>query len=69
MTAHHLIAEEVADRLRCNVFTARRLMASGEIEAAKVAGKWIASEAAVDRYVESQLNSQPRQRRRRRRAS
>ena len=67
-TTHHLIAEEVAERLRCNTFTARRLMAAGEIEAAKVAGRWIASESAVDAYVRSQMNTQTGTRRRRRRA-
>lgn len=65
----NLIASEVADLLRCNAFTARRLMASGEIEAAKVAGKWIAKRSAVDDYQRSLIGGGTQQRRRRRRAS
>ena len=65
----NLIAHEVALILRCNDFTARRLMASGEIEAAKVAGKWIAKRSAVDDYQRSLIGGGPRPRRRRRRAS
>ena len=65
----NLIAAEVAELLRCNTFTARRLMASGEIEAAKVAGKWIAKRSAVDDYQHSLTGGRTQQRRRRRRAS
>lgn len=70
MTADpNLIAAEVAMILRCQTATARRLMSSGEIEAAKVAGQWIAKQSAVDAYQDSLTRGRHQQRRRRRRAS
>lgn len=65
----NLIAAEVAEQLRMNVFTARRLMASGEIEAAMVGGKWLARQSAVDAYQESLIGGRAQRKRRKRKAS
>lgn len=67
-TDSNLIASEVALILRCQTPTARRLMAAGEIEAAKVAGQWIAKKSAVDAYQDSLTNGRQQRRRRRRSA-
>ena len=64
-----LVASEVAELLRCNTFTARRLMSSGEIEAAKIAGKWVAKQSAVEDYIESMTGARTVTRRRRRRSA
>lgn len=65
-----LIASEVAEQLRCNALTARRLMASGEIESVKVAERWTTTQDAIDAYLTAQTTTAKATRRRRaRRAS
>ena len=67
-----LTVPEVADILRCGYESARRLMSSGQIASAKVAGRWTSTAEAVDVYRDSLLISATpaqQQRRRRRRAS
>lgn len=65
-----LTLPEIAERLRCSEYHARTLLRRGAIEGGKPAGRWAATEAAVDAYYRSTLNTtQSVQRRRRRRAS
>lgn len=64
-----LTAPEVAEILRCSYTSARRLMASGQIEAVKATGQWTCTKEDVDAYLAAHSNTQTRQRRRRRRAS
>ena len=63
---NRLTLEEVAARLRCGHSTAGKLLRTGQIEASKVAGKWLATESAVDAYVAAKSN---RARKRRARAA
>lgn len=54
--------------LRCGPGAAYRLMSSGEIESALIAGKWTTSHAAVEEYVQRKiLEGTPSHRQRRRR--
>lgn len=66
-----LTVTEVADFLRCSRGSARRLLASGAIPAAKVAGAWKADERAVSDYFLRATSEQaaPAMARRRRRRS
>lgn len=67
-TDPNLTLEEIAEELRCGTWTARRLLAAGEIEAAKIADRWIARRSAVVAYQERLTAGgvqQPRRRRRR----
>lgn len=64
-----LTVPEVAQRLRCGEWAVRRLINTpGGIRAAKVAGRWLVTEADLTEYRESQAN-RPKPRQRRRRAS
>lgn len=59
---------EIAARLRCGEGTAKKLCRSGELEASKVGGKWLATDESLEDYVRSQSNrTQSVARRRRRR--
>lgn len=63
-----LVIPEVAEQLRCGHSVAYRLMSSGEIESALIAGKWTCSQAALDKYVERKTrDGVPSYRRRRKR--
>lgn len=65
-----LTVPQIAAKLHCTEWTARRIInAPDGIQASKVAGKWLATEADVDAYIESKSNRAPSARRRRRRAS
>jgi len=65
-----LTITEVAEALRCSETSARRLMRSGALPAAKIAGAWKVSDAAVEAYYAEALTEQAMPlRRRRRRAS
>jgi len=65
----NLTVPEVAARLRCKEWAARRLInAPGGIRASKVAGRWLVHEDDLAAYLESQAN-RPKARQRRRRAS
>lgn len=66
----YLTVPEIAARLRCGEGTAKRLCASGALEASKVAGRWLATAESVGDYVQAQSNrTQSVQRRRRRRGT
>lgn len=61
-----LTVPEVAARLRCSEWAARRLInAPDGIRAAKVAGRWLVEPDDIDAFLDKKAN----RRRRRRRAS
>jgi excisionase family DNA binding protein len=69
-----LTVPEVADLLRVNTDTSRRLMRSGVIRASKVGARWRAARTDVEAYLDSTANVAPvpvvtRRKRQRRRAS
>lgn len=64
-----LTTQEVADRLRCSRWSAARLMQSGEVPSARIAGHWTCSEADLEAYIESQTTRVEPTRRRRRRST
>lgn len=67
-----LTTQEVADQLRCSRWSATRLMQSGEVPSARIAGHWTCAEADLEAYIEAQtVRAQPTgtDRRRRRRVS
>lgn len=66
----YLTVPEVAERLRCSDWSVYREIKAGNLLAAKVRGKWLVSDAAVDGYVAERLPRDdtargPRRRRRR----
>ena len=63
----NLTVTEVADRLRCNPWTIRRLInAPDGIRASFIGGKWLVTEADLADYLEQRANRAPARRRRRR---
>lgn len=68
MSDTKLTIPEIAAKLRCGEWKAARLVRTGAIEAEKPAGKWLATEAAVDAYSATTSNRSTTRRRRRRSA-
>lgn len=66
-----LTIPDVMARLRCEDYTARRLLRTGIIPAALIGGKWKTRQSAVDAYIDAQIQAaaQPASPRRRRRRS
>lgn len=57
MSARMLTVEDVADQLRCSEWSVYRLIASGELVAAKVAGRWLVSQVALDVYLDQKAQA------------
>jgi excisionase family DNA binding protein len=49
----YLTVQEVADRMRCEHRTVRRAIRSGEVQAARIGGRWLIPEDAVDAWFEA----------------
>lgn len=58
-----LTVPAVAEQLHCGRTVVLALIASGDLRASKIAGKWLVDPADVAAYVDSQSN-RPRMRRR-----
>lgn len=70
MSTTYLTVPEIAERMRCSEWQAKRICRSGALRATKPNGRWLSTPEWVDEYMAGGENRvQSAARRRRRRAS